>query len=90
MLLSTLQFNQQHENTIQDVLLSIQTVYNDPGVRDIDRKFRKCVFPDEAGNSRYKYYSYSACVTECLKDYQLRRCNCTHFNMIYDGLYLIK
>lgn len=85
MLLTRLKFDQQYENSILEVLLSTQTIYNDPGVRDIDRKFRKCVFPDEADNSRYKYYSYSACATECLKDYQLRRCNCTHFNMIYDG-----
>lgn len=76
---------------IPHILLTICiTIQSTTCVRDIDKKFRKFVFPNEAGNSRYKYYSYNACVTECLKDYQLLRCNCTHFNMIYDGLYPIK
>lgn len=90
MLLTTLQFSQQHEKTIQEILLSLQTIVNDEGVRDIDRALRKCIFPDEPFHTRYKYYSYSTCVTECLKTAQMRACNCTHFNMIYDGLYLNK
>lgn len=86
MLLTTLQFNQQHEGTRQEILLKVQTVVNDAGVRDIDRELRKCIFPDERiFASKYKYYSYSTCVTECLKEAQLKTCNCTHFNMIYDG-----
>lgn len=88
MLLTTLQFSQPHESTIQEILFSLQTIVNDAGVRDIDADFRKCIFPDEPFNTRYKYYSYSTCVTECLKQAQIRACNCTHFNMIYDGLYL--
>lgn len=86
MLLTTLQFNQQHQGTLQEVLMNLQNVVNDDGVRDIDQKLRKCVFPDEKFDSSYKYYSYSTCVTECLKRAQLKTCNCTHFNMIYDGL----
>lgn len=85
MLLTTLQFNQQHERTLNEILLKVKSVVNDPGVRDIDRKLRKCVFPDEPSDSSYKYYSYSTCVTECLKLAQLNTCNCSHFNMIYDG-----
>lgn len=85
-LLTTLQFNQPHERSINEILLKLKNVVNDLGVRDIDRKIRKCVFPDEPFDTSYTYYSYSACVTECLKSAQLRICNCTHFNMIYDGL----
>lgn len=85
MLLTTLQFNQQHTGTYQEIFLNIQNVVNDGGVRDIDREYRKCIFPDEQYDSTYKYYSYSTCVTECLKKAQLKTCNCTHFNMIYDG-----
>lgn len=88
MLLTMLQFSQQHDGTIQEILLRVQNVVNDEGVQDIGPEYRKCIFPDEQFDSKYKYYSYSICVTECLKRTQIRLCNCTHFNMIYDGLYL--
>lgn len=89
MLLNNLQFNQQHDSTKQEILLQIQNVVNDEGVQDISTQSRKCIFPNEKFNSKYKYYSYSTCVTECLKKTQIQICNCTHFNMIYDGLFLI-
>lgn len=90
MLLTTLQFSQLHERTIQEILLSIQNVVNDDGVLDIDSVLRKCIFPDEIKfDNTYPFYSYSTCVTECLKRAQLKTCNCTHFNMIYDGKYKI-
>lgn len=85
-LLNTLKFNQHHENTLNEIFLSIQNVVNDNDVRDVKRELRKCVFPDELTIiTRYKYYSYSVCVTECLKQAQIMACNCTHHNMIYDG-----
>lgn len=88
MLLTTLQFNQQHDSTIQEILLNVQNVVNDDSVRDIDHELRKCIFPDEMKfDNTYRFYSYSTCVTECLKQAQLKTCNCTHFNMIYDGLF---
>lgn len=30
-------------------------------------------------------YSYSTCVTECLKQAQISACNCTHYNLIVDS-----
>lgn len=86
MLLTTLQFNQQHDATEVEILLSLQNVVNDKGVQAIDPNTRKCIFPNEQFNSSYKYYSYSTCVTECLKQAQLKVCNCTHHNMIYDSI----
>ncbi len=86
MLLTTLQFNQQHDGTDVEILLSLQNVVNDKGVQAIDPNTRKCIFPSEQFNSSYKYYSYSTCVTECLKQAQLKVCNCTHHNMIYDSI----
>lgn len=87
MLLTTLHFNQQHEKTVQEILLAVQNVVNDDGVRDIDRHVRKCIFPDEKFlRTTYKYYSYTVCVTECLKRYQLVLCKCTHFNLINGGM----
>lgn len=85
MLLNSIQFNQQHHSTKQDIMVRIQNVVNDEGVEDISRESRKCIFPEETFDSKYKYYSYSTCVTECLKKTQIQICNCTHFNMIYDG-----
>jgi len=70
------------EGSIQ---MSLQNTINDLGVRDINPKLRKCIFPDENNDSKYKYYSYTTCVTECLKKAQIKACNCSHYNMIYDG-----
>lgn len=87
-LLTKLQFSQQLAGSIQEILFKMQTVRNDEGVEDISSYSRKCIFPDEDFDTFYNYYSYSTCVTECLKRAQIRLCNCTHFNMIYNGLCL--
>lgn len=89
MLLTMLEFSQQHEGTLYEIAIRVQNVVNDVGVEDIDPHLRKCYFPNEQYGSKYKYYSYSTCVTDCLKWMQIKICNCTHFNMIYDGSYLI-
>lgn len=85
MLLTALQFNQIIEGTTNKLLLKLQNTVNDHGVEDIAVDIRKCIFPDEVHDSHYKYYSYSTCVTECLKLAQIKACNCTHYNMIYNG-----
>lgn len=86
-LLTTLIFAQLHDNTMQEIHLTIQNIVNDEGVHDISRNLRKCIFPEEKFPTTYKYYSYGVCVTECLKRAQLRQCNCVHFNMINGGNY---
>lgn len=53
-------------------------------MRNLEPKYRKCIFPDEPTGTAYRRYSYSTCVTECLKQAQIRICNCTHYNMIVD------
>lgn len=84
MLLTTLQFPQIPEGFDGEILLSVQDTLNEKNVRGIKPHLRKCIFPDEPAVSAYKYYSYSTCVTECLKQAQIRTCNCTHYNMIVD------
>lgn len=85
MLLTTLQFPQIPEGFDGELLLSIQDTVNEKNVRSISPEQRKCIFPDEPmPGMAYKRYSYSACVTECLKKAQIRACNCTHYNMIVD------
>lgn len=82
MLLTTLQFPQIPDGYEGELLLSIQDTVNEKNLRGIDPKLRKCIFPDEPTDSAYKQYSYSTCVTDCLKKAQIKTCNCTHYNMI--------
>ncbi|CAO1403050.1 unnamed protein product [Diamesa serratosioi] len=84
MLLTSLQFPQFHEGFDEELLLSVQNTANDPNVRNIDQTVRKCIFPDEPTPSLFRRYSYSVCVTECLKMAQIAACNCTHYNMVFD------
>lgn len=84
MLLTTLQFPQIPDGFDGELLLSIQDTVNEKNVRSIDSLRRKCIFPDEPTDSAYKRYSYSTCVTDCLKKAQIVACNCTHYNMIVD------
>ena len=57
--------------------ISVREIDNEPGVRDTSTKQRKCRFHDENDLSVYRYYSYSACITECRKQAQIQQCNCT-------------
>ncbi|EDV53552.2 sodium channel protein Nach [Drosophila erecta] len=53
---------------------------NDPDVKDVDPKIRSCLFPEEIPpNSLYKAYSFSVCITECIRGLQMKACNCTSF-----------
>jgi amiloride-sensitive sodium channel len=84
MLLTTLMFPQIPDGFDGELLLSIQDTINEKNVRKISPELRKCIFPDEPSDSAYRRYSYSTCVTECLKKAQIKTCNCTHYNMIVD------
>uniref|UniRef100_A0A2Y9D1Q3 Uncharacterized protein n=1 Tax=Anopheles funestus TaxID=62324 RepID=A0A2Y9D1Q3_ANOFN len=97
MLLTTLQFNQMPEGYAGKIFITVQNIANDPLVRTVGKDVRRCVFPDESTDTRYAKYSYSVCVTECLKTAQIKTCNCCHHNMLlgkndkspvcgYDGL----
>jgi amiloride-sensitive sodium channel len=84
-LLTTLQFSQIPEGYAGTIFLSMQNIINDELVIDTEVGARKCVFPIEDTGILYKRYSYSVCVTECLKKAQIKACNCSHYNMIVDG-----
>uniref|UniRef100_A0A182IV61 Uncharacterized protein n=1 Tax=Anopheles atroparvus TaxID=41427 RepID=A0A182IV61_ANOAO len=97
MLLTTLQFNQMAEGYAGKIFITMQNIVNDPLVRTVQKNIRRCVFPDEENNSGYAKYSYSVCVTDCLRTAQIKTCNCCHHNMLlgkndkspvcgYDGL----
>ncbi|XP_055633056.1 sodium channel protein Nach [Toxorhynchites rutilus septentrionalis] len=100
MLLTTLQFTQMPEGYAGTIFFTVKNIVNDPLVRTVDTEIRRCVFPDEENDSGYPKYSYSVCVTECLKQAQIKLCNCCHHNVItndndkslicgYDGLFCL-
>ncbi|EDS33542.1 pickpocket 13 [Culex quinquefasciatus] len=82
MLLTTLQFTQIPEGYSETVFLTVQNIVNDPLVQTVDTEVRRCIFPDEQSEFNYPKYSYSVCVTECLKNAQIKMCNCCHHNFI--------
>uniref|UniRef100_A0A182PLR2 Sodium channel protein Nach n=1 Tax=Anopheles epiroticus TaxID=199890 RepID=A0A182PLR2_9DIPT len=75
-LLSRLQFAQVSPGYEEKIYITLQNIVNDPLVRSVDVDVRRCLFPDERylpfGNTSFPRYSYSVCVTECLKSIQLR------------------
>ncbi|XP_055854232.1 pickpocket protein 19 [Episyrphus balteatus] len=76
-------FKVGHRQREWEIQLSTQSMINDPDVREISPEFRKCRFPDENfGNSDYQYYSFSSCVSDCLKRLQNQTCGCVHHNYI--------
>lgn len=85
LLLSNLHLELRNKDTNLFVGFKLMTVFNDPGLRNVEPEIRQCKFIDEHSNSRYKYYSFSSCVTECIKGAQLRACGCAFHHMIYNG-----
>ncbi|XP_058450698.1 sodium channel protein Nach [Malaya genurostris] len=83
-LLTTAQFTHIPEGYAGKVFFTTQNVVNDPLIHSVDQEIRRCIFPDENANTNYSKYSYSVCVTECLKMAQIKACNCSHHNMIID------
>ncbi|KAM7360671.1 pickpocket 15 [Cochliomyia hominivorax] len=61
----------------------MQTMINDPDVRDIAPSFRQCRFPDELlDDTAYRAYSFSTCFVDCLRVYQMKECNCSIFSVM--------
>ncbi|XP_069704777.1 sodium channel protein Nach-like [Periplaneta americana] len=62
------------------ILFKVVEIQNDPLIRQVSIEGRGCRFPDEKPDyyKRYKYYSYSTCVTECRIEEMLKSCNCVH------------
>ncbi|EDV93619.1 GH18177 [Drosophila grimshawi] len=59
-----------------------EDMVNDPSMRDIPVAARDCYFPDEVQPwSMYKAYSFSACISDCSRLYQMELCNCSIYNL---------
>ncbi|GLH13359.1 Sodium channel protein Nach [Gryllus bimaculatus] len=71
------------EGTLIKRWFSVKDVENEALVHEATLRQRGCRFRDGDGDARahalqvYRKYSYSACITQCRKDEQLRLCNCT-------------
>lgn len=84
MLLTMMQFPIIPEGFDGDFQLGIKDMINEENVISVPIERRKCIFPDEDSGSAYKKYSFSTCVTDCVKQAQIKTCNCTHHNYIVD------
>ena len=84
MLLTSLYFPQIPEGFDGELLLAVKDTINDKSVRGVPIEQRKCIFPDEPFDAAYRGYSFSTCVTECIKKIQIKHCNCSHYNLIVD------
>lgn len=85
LLLSNLHLELRNKDTNLFVGFKLMTVFNDQGLRNVEPEIRQCKFTDEQSDSRYKFYSFSSCVTECIKKAQVGACGCAFHHMIYNG-----
>ncbi|KAH8406653.1 hypothetical protein KR222_001592, partial [Zaprionus bogoriensis] len=59
----------------------MESLVNDPEIRNIPVAARDCYFPDEIpATSLFRAYSFSACISDCTRKYQLQICNCSLYN----------
>ncbi|KAH8294396.1 hypothetical protein KR054_012220 [Drosophila jambulina] len=59
-----------------------ETMDNDPDVHEIPPKLRSCRFPEEnLPSSVYKAYSFSTCLSDCTRNFQMAKCGCTPYFM---------
>lgn len=84
-LMTALRFEMSNPYHEQQILLSLRDTENDAGIYDMDPSTRQCLFPHEQFDTKYKAYSYTVCITECIKKIQLIKCNCVHHNYRYNG-----
>lgn len=59
----------------------IEALVNDQEIRNIPPASRDCYFPDEIPpSSLFRAYSFSACISDCTRKYQMQMCNCSLYN----------
>lgn len=59
----------------------IEALVNDQEIRNIPPASRDCYFPDEIpASSLFRAYSFSACISDCTRKYQMQMCNCSLYN----------
>lgn len=59
----------------------IEALVNDLEIRNIPPASRDCYFPDEIpASSLFRAYSFSACISDCTRRYQMKMCNCSLYN----------
>ncbi|XP_044729218.1 sodium channel protein Nach [Chrysoperla carnea] len=65
----------------REYIVSIKETKNEPAVRNIAMKHRKCRYPDENYTKHQKYYSLFGCVIDERIRQHHKLCNCTHHLM---------
>ncbi|KAM8705480.1 hypothetical protein ACLKA7_009868 [Drosophila subpalustris] len=72
---------------IKTIKFYTESMVNDPEIKGFPPEARDCYFPDEVSTrSLFKAHSFSACISDCTRIYQMERCNCSlyHFNPFND------
>lgn len=69
--------------------ISVREIENEPEVKNIAIKHRKCRFPEENYLTVQKYYSYMGCIVEEKKKAHYKMCNCTHHLMPNPSKYIL-
>ncbi|XP_060533923.1 sodium channel protein Nach-like [Cylas formicarius] len=69
---------QASPNTRLRRYFTVKDIENQPEVKDLSIRQRKCRFPDENYLEVVPYYSYSGCLLQCKKTAQMEKCGCAH------------
>ncbi|XP_068152695.1 pickpocket protein 19 [Drosophila tropicalis] len=60
----------------------MEAMENDPDVHEIDPLARNCYFTEEVpATSVYRAYSFTACISDCARRFQMEICNCSSYTM---------
>lgn len=79
----TTTFDVNYKGNIKRIKFQSYAIINDKEVRDMTFLQRGCRFPDELySDTAFKVISLNSCITDCLRNYQLKSCNCTSFALM--------
>jgi acid-sensing ion channel, other len=56
-------------------------IYSTRQIRPLNQSRRKCYFQEERPLSFYRLYSVSSCISECLANATLQKCQCKEYFM---------
>lgn len=79
----TITFDVNYKGAMKRVKFQVYIIINDKEIREMSFEKRSCRFRDELlTDTAYKAVSLNSCITDCLRQYQLKACNCTSFTLM--------
>ncbi|XP_055847981.1 pickpocket protein 19, partial [Episyrphus balteatus] len=72
--------------TSQEIIFNVMEIYNDASVLTLSPEKRHCHFSTDIQSDfkLYRFYSYSTCVVECMRELSIYVCNCTNHFLVAD------